>query len=170
MITGNRKQRDLRRASSRFTPLNPANREPLEKEPHAQRQKARAAKEERKTSMYNDPWNTNGNNVRQLHGHNHQQQPRMQQSHQRQPQRPRQIRFDLNRFNEAAEAFFENWRPAPAKRGNMPVAKILTGFQFSAAGYLMANYANPVSQKIEAWGLDVKDFREGRLTPRCFKA
>ena len=120
--------------------------------------------------MYMDPWNTNGGNTRQAsHQHQpHQHRPQPPQS--RQPQRPRQSRFDVNRFNDAAETFFENWRPAPAKRGSIPVPKVLTGYEYSAGGLLMAHYANPVSQKIEAWGLDVAEFRQGRLSPRCFRS
>ena len=108
--------------------------------------------------MYRDPWN----NTPTSHAPRAPYQPRTAQ-----PQPPR---IDTARFNDAVKAFFETWRPPAAKRGSMPAPKVLTGFGYSANGYLMAHYANPVSQRIEAWGLDLNDFRNGRLTPRCFKA
>ena len=115
--------------------------------------------------MYRDPWNNDGGNSRPPN----QNQTRSPQQTSR-PQQPPQPRFDVTRFNEAAQAFFETWRPPEIKRGTVPVPKVLTGFEYSASGFLMGQYANPVSQRIEAWGLDVKEFRDGRLNPRCFKS
>ena len=118
--------------------------------------------------MYRDPWNSNntGDTPRAAY------QSRNPQCRNPQPRtaQPRLPRLDTARFNEAAKAFFETWRPPAVRRGTMPVPRVLTGFEYSANGYLMANYANPVSQSIEAWGLDVNDFRNGRLNPRCFRS
>ena len=124
--------------------------------------------------MYMDPWNTNDSHANQ---HNRSDTPRQNgkaQAHgPNQAQRPpRPIRFDINRFNEAAEAFFENARPPFAQRGSagMPIPMVLTGYGYSAGGDLLAMYANPITRTSESGGLDVKDFREGRLSPRCFNA
>ena len=122
--------------------------------------------------MYMDPWNTNGGNSSNDNGANRSSRSDGNcQSAQPKTQRPpRPIRFNMDRFNEAVEAFFENARPPVVKRGSVPVPKVLVGYDYSAGGYLLTKYATPVTLKVEAWGLDVKDFREGRLTPRCFHA
>ena len=127
-----------------------------------------------------DPWNTNGGgNTNDNHANRHNRSHTPPQNGQaqacgpNQAQRPpRPIRFDINRFNEAAEAFFENARPPFAQLGSagMPVPMVLTGYGYSAGGYLLAKYANPITRKIESWGLDERDFREGCLSPRCFNA
>lgn len=112
--------------------------------------------------MYRDPWNNNEPATHAPHATHAPCEPRNPA--------PRPMRIDTARFNDAVKAFFETWRPPAAKRGSVPVPKVLTGFGYSNNGYLVAHYANPVSQRIEAWGLDVADFRNGRLAPRCFKA
>lgn len=122
--------------------------------------------------MYMDPWNTNGghssndNNANRRSGSDAGSQSVPPKA----KRQPRLIRFDIDRFNKAVETFFENTRPPIVNRGNVPVPMVLVGYDYSASGYLMAKYANPLTRKVETWGLDAKDFRENRLTPRCFNA
>ena len=120
--------------------------------------------------MYMDPWNANS--VRNSTDNSADRRPGSDTGSQSAPpkakRQPHLIRFDIDRFNKAVETFFENARPPLVNRGNLPVPMVLVGYDYSAGGYLMAKYANPLTRKIEAWGLDVKDFRENRLTPRCF--
>ena len=79
--------------------------------------------------------------------------------------RPRPA-FDRARFNQAAKAFFETWRPAATRRGTLAVPSILVRFSFSASGLLVAHYADPLHRSVAVWGLDVPSFLQGRLVAR----
>ena len=122
--------------------------------------------------MYMNLWNANGGNSSNdnRNNRNSRSDTNRQSAQSKAQHQPRPIQFNIDRFNKAVEAFFENARPPVVKRGSVPVPKVLVGYDYSAGGYLLAKYANPLTRKVEAWGLDVRDFREGRLTPRCFHA
>src|SRR5580692_9510969 len=78
-------------------------------------------------------------------------------------------RLDVGRFNQAARSFFEHWRPPSTSRGGMPVPAILVRFDFSANGYLVAHYADPLTRRVSIWGLDVQNFLSGRMVARQLK-
>ena len=78
--------------------------------------------------------------------------------------------FELGRLNDQARSFFSRWVPRWKVAGMDLYGRRVT-LSMSPSGIVTALFHNPVSGRVECWGVDLTAWRNNRrIAPKLLRA